>query len=100
MLLDYYDARLLRAQGDLLRAEALLATTLERIVALRGPDAPDSLDMAVEYLDLITLLGRADEAASRLALLQPRLRERLAPTARARRPVSYTHLTLPTIYSV
>ena len=85
VLLDYYDARLLRAQGDLLRAEALLATTLERIVALRGPDAPDSLDMAVEYLDLITLLGRADEAASRLALLQPRLRERLAPTARARR---------------
>ena len=85
VLLDYYDARLLRAQGELVRAEALLAQTLERIIALRGPDAPDSLDMAVEYLDLITLLGRAEEAASRLAQLQPRLQERLAPTARARR---------------
>lgn len=84
VLLDFYDARLLRAQGDLSRAEGLLAQTLERMIALRGPDAPDSLDMAVEYLDLISALGRTDEAATRLAALQPRLRDRLAPTARAR----------------
>lgn len=85
ILLDYQAARLRRAQGDLIGAEAQLAEVLARMLAVRGPDAPDSLEIEVEYLDLISLLGRAEEAAARLSQLAPRLEDRLAPTARARR---------------
>lgn len=96
ILLDVFDARLLRARGDLTEAAALLENALQRLHAARGRFTPDSLEVEAEFLSVLAQQGQLAPVHQQLPDLRQRIHERLADTARARKLIDALEAQLPT----